>query len=78
LILGLNPLISTSFEAALLGSGRPVLMIPPSAQPFSGGVIVVGWNATRSAVRALHDALPLFTRTGEAPMSDDKQPPALV
>ena len=68
-------------EAALFGSGRPVLMIPPSAQPFSGGVIVVGWDATRSAVRALHVALPLLTRAGDvvvATVSDDKQPPVLA
>jgi hypothetical protein len=68
-------------EAALFGSGRPVLAIPPSTQPFSGGVIVVGWDATRSAVRALHDALPLLTRTGDvvvATVSGDKQPPVLA
>src|SRR5262245_7766845 len=68
-------------EAALFGSGRPVLLIPPNAQPISSRVIVVGWDATRSAVRALHDALPLLTRAGNvvvATVSDDKQPPVFA
>ena len=47
-------------EAAMFGSGRPLLLIPQTAQPFSSGVIVIGWDATRAAVRAVHDALPLL------------------
>ena len=42
-------------EALLFGSGRPVLLVPPGAQAFSGRMVVVGWDATRSATRALHD-----------------------
>jgi nucleotide-binding universal stress UspA family protein len=50
-------------EDVLLASGRPMLVFPelrpegPLAQK-----IVVAWNATREATRALHDALPLLTR----------------
>jgi nucleotide-binding universal stress UspA family protein len=47
-------------EAILFGSGRPVLLVPPGAPAFSGRMIVVGWDATRSATRALHDALPFL------------------
>ena len=49
-------------EALLFGSGRPVLLVPPGAPAFSGRTVVVGWDATRSAARALHDALPLLTK----------------
>jgi nucleotide-binding universal stress UspA family protein len=62
-------------EAVLFGSGRPVLLVPPGAPSFSGRMIVVGWDATRSATRALHDALPLLTKAQKAVVisfSDDK------
>ncbi|HEY9108342.1 MAG TPA: universal stress protein, partial [Roseateles sp.] len=46
----------------LMRSGRPVLMLPYTgdwtAQPFRR--VLVGWNASREAARALHDALPLL------------------
>jgi nucleotide-binding universal stress UspA family protein len=62
-------------EAVLFGSGRPVLLVPPGAPAFSGRMVVVGWDATRSATRALHDALPLLTKAQKAvviSLSDDK------
>ncbi|MGN7916087.1 universal stress protein [Lysobacter sp. ESA13C] len=48
----------------LLGSGRPVLIIPPSAPPptssgkTSSGKAVIAWKSSRESARALHDALP--------------------
>lgn len=63
-------------EAALFGSGRPVLLMPPAAQAFSDGTILVGWDATRAAVRALHDAMPLLRRARRvviASVSDDSK-----
>ena len=62
-------------EAVLFGSGRPVLLVPPGAPAFSGRMVVVGWDATRSATRALHDALPLLTKARKAvviSLTDDK------
>lgn len=48
-------------EALVMDSGRPVLMLPrtPSRQP-GGKRIMVAWNASREAARALFDALPLL------------------
>jgi len=50
-------------QDVLLHSGRPVLVLPPlgahvrlAAHP----VIVAGWNASREAARAMHDALAFF------------------
>jgi len=68
-------------EAAMFGSGRPLLLIPQTAQPFSSGVIVVGWDATRAAVRAVHDALPLLIGAKKvviASVGGDKELPALA
>ena len=66
-------------EAVLFGSGRPVLLVPPTARPFSERTILVAWDATRSAVRALYDALPLLIRVRKvviASVIDDKVLPA--
>jgi len=68
-------------EAALFGSGRPLLLIPQAAHPFSGGVIVIGWDATRAAVRAVHDALPLLIEAEKvvvASVSGDKELPVFA
>jgi len=48
-------------ERAILDSGRPVLVIPRGGKPAPpGGNVVVAWNASREASRALHDSLPLL------------------
>ena len=47
----------------ILGSGRPVLTIPREGKFGDlSGQIVVGWDASREAARAAHDALPLLKR----------------
>ena len=50
-------------EAVVFESGRPVLAIP-FAGSFKtiGKRVLVGWNASREASRALHDALPPITK----------------
>lgn len=46
-----------------LESGRPVLVVPCTAQVATlGERILVAWNGSREAVRAVHDALPLLQR----------------
>jgi nucleotide-binding universal stress UspA family protein len=51
------------FEGVLFGSGRPLMVVPPDweAGPI-GANVVIGWNATREAARALADARPLIER----------------
>jgi nucleotide-binding universal stress UspA family protein len=49
------------FVDLLVGSGRPVLVVPPHYLPRSGKrYAVVAWQPTREAARAVHDALPLL------------------
>jgi nucleotide-binding universal stress UspA family protein len=52
-----------SVEGSLLSVGRPVLLVPekglPSAFPKK---VLVAWNGSREAARALSDALPLLAR----------------
>jgi len=50
-------------EEMALGVGRPVLVIPRYGSfPKVGGRVLVAWNGTREATRAVHDALPLLRR----------------
>lgn len=50
-------------EATLLGSGRPILIVPYFGD---GGVkfdrILVCWDGSRNAARAIADAMPFLTR----------------
>ena len=49
-------------EHAVFGSGRPVLIVPESSLGGTGsfGHVVVGWDHSRPAARALADAMPLL------------------
>jgi nucleotide-binding universal stress UspA family protein len=48
-------------ERVTLASGRPILVVP-YAGDFStvGHRVLIGWNATREAARAVNDAMPLL------------------
>jgi len=47
----------------LLGSGRPVLIVPYIGVTAPvGRRVLAAWNATREAARAINDALPLLER----------------
>jgi nucleotide-binding universal stress UspA family protein len=48
-------------EAIAMASGRPVLVIPYVGRfDNPGRRVLVGWNASREATRAVNDALPLL------------------
>jgi nucleotide-binding universal stress UspA family protein len=48
-------------ERFLLGTGRPTLMLPYNfAGEAPGRSVIVAWNGTSQAARAVHDALPLL------------------
>ncbi len=47
----------------VMTSGRPVLVVPFAGEfPTVGERVLVAWNATREAARAVNDALPLLTQ----------------
>jgi len=54
------PLGPAVVEAVLLSSGRPVLVVPFIGADSIGKRVLVAWNATREAARAVNDALPLL------------------
>ena len=47
-------------EHLIMAAGVPVLMLPPAPVLELGRTILVGWNASCEATRAVHDALPLL------------------
>lgn len=46
--------------SAILGAGRPFLVVPGSIKSLSADHVVVGWKDTREARRAVWDALPFL------------------
>ena len=48
-------------EHVTLASGRPILVVPYAGHYETvGRRVVIGWNATREATRAVNDAMPLL------------------
>ncbi len=47
-------------ERVVMESGRPVLILPKYAAIYSGDRVVVAWNDTREATRAVSDALEML------------------
>ncbi len=57
-----NSAVNSSFaNHVMLEAGRPVLMIPYAGNfPTIGKRVIVGWNASREATRAVTDAIPFL------------------
>jgi len=50
-------------EQVVLEAGRPILVVPYVGKyPHVGERVLVAWNASREAARAVNDALPLLER----------------
>jgi nucleotide-binding universal stress UspA family protein len=52
-------------EHVLLGSGRPLLVVPAGRDTFAAERIVVAWDASAKASRAVHEALPFLRAADE-------------
>jgi nucleotide-binding universal stress UspA family protein len=54
---------SGNFADVLMASGRPVVVVPPRhVAKSTPGHVVVAWQPTREATRAVHDALPFLLK----------------
>jgi nucleotide-binding universal stress UspA family protein len=51
-------------EQVIFGSGRPTLVLPeiPRPRPFELGTVAVAWDFSRTAARAVSDAMPLLEK----------------
>jgi nucleotide-binding universal stress UspA family protein len=53
-------------ETLVMSSGRPVLLIPYAGTfPTLGANVMVAWNGSREATRAVHDSLPFLKRASK-------------
>lgn len=70
----------SELEALIFAAARPVLLLPHAQanspdRAFSFDKIAVAWDGSRTATRAVHDALPLLQRATETTLiqiADDK------
>jgi nucleotide-binding universal stress UspA family protein len=64
-------------EAVLFGSGLPVMLIPEDGRTtFAVDRILIAWDYSRTAARAVADAMPLLTKAKRVhilTVSDDKE-----
>jgi nucleotide-binding universal stress UspA family protein len=68
-------------ENLMLSAGRPVLIVPYAGEfPTVGTAVLVAWDGSREATRALHDALPFLARAKQTTLLTinalDSEPPA--
>ncbi|MBZ6078799.1 universal stress protein [Microvirga puerhi] len=52
-------------EAILTGSGRPLVVVPPGFDKFRMDRVIVAWDGSAKAARALNDALPFLRAAGQ-------------
>ncbi len=56
-----GPVNDTMIEAVLFGSGRPILLVPyVHAAPAAFSNVLIAWDESAPAARAIGDALPLL------------------
>lgn len=51
-------------DQLVVGAGVPVLVLPPMAVGPIGRTVLVAWNGSREATRAVHGALPFLRAAG--------------
>ena len=51
---------TSTFEASVMRSGKPILLVPRALTTFNPNTVVVGWNASTEAARTLSFSLPLL------------------
>ncbi len=61
----LSPELDVDADDLLMRAGRPILFVPPGIDRLSADRIIIGWNDTREARRAIADSLPLLLRASE-------------
>jgi len=63
---------AATFEASVVCSGKPVLVIPRIMTEFKTEKILVGWNNTAEASRAITEAIPLLKKAKEVKIVSTK------
>ena len=68
-----------TLEAALLDTGRPIIVAPPAILPATGKHVAVAWESSPEAARALSDAMPILAKAERVTLlaPDPGEPPAI-
>ncbi len=80
-VAGLNgddPILRASAEAAIFDSGRPVLLVPEGTAPAAFEHVLIAWDGSSVAARAVADASDLLRRASAvtiATVVDEKSLP---
>lgn len=53
---------TSTFEAAIMRSGKPVIMVPRSMTQFKADKVLIAWNGSTESARAVTHALPILSR----------------
>jgi nucleotide-binding universal stress UspA family protein len=56
--------VTSTVEAVLFGSGRPLLLAPKSEPATVGTSVAIAWDGGRAASRAVAAAMPLLSQAG--------------
>ena len=61
-----DPQFLVTLEAAVLGAGRPALLVPPGSPPRShvGHTVVIAWRSTSDCAHAVSAAQPFLAEAG--------------
>jgi len=68
-----NNRITATFETTITKSGKPALMFPREMQEFTTDKILIGWNNSSEAARAVSEALPLLKKAKEVHIISSKE-----
>jgi nucleotide-binding universal stress UspA family protein len=60
--IGASPAARATAEAVIFGSGRPVIVAPEAGAPASFGHLMIAWDGSRVAARAVNDARDFIDR----------------
>lgn len=68
-----------TLEAALLDTGRPILVAPPAMPAETGRHVAVAWESSPEAARALSEAMPILAKAERVTLlaPDPGEPPAI-
>lgn len=68
-----------TLEAALLDTGRPILIVPPNLPEKTGNHVAVSWESSPEAARALSAAMPILEKAEKVTLlaADPVEPPSI-
>ncbi len=68
-----NGRITATFETTITKSGKPALMFPREMDEFKTEKILIGWNNTPEAARAVSEAIPIMKKAKKVNIISSKE-----